>query len=260
MRIGLVMPVVLQNRVLLDMTRKAVSKLRSSHEMRLYVICNRLHVLTPEGLRRDLRQRFSGSLIVVHEPGVERCVAAAWNYGCQRAISDRCDMIVIVANDTELKPECLDRLVSATAARRADLCSGISLSGRTAIDASAVTDGADFSCFAMLPDIWLRHGRFDENFKPAYFEDNDYYARIVLAGGSCAVVHGAQFFHHGSATVKNDPDMSRHVAHWFKKNKTYFSKKWGVPDPENDAHGVRQKYFSTPFNFVDKPLSWFPNG
>ncbi len=49
---------------------------------------------------------------------------------------------------------------------------------------------------------------FDPNFRPAYFEDNDYYARVVLGGGRCRVVHAAQFFHHGSMTIKEDPEMA----------------------------------------------------
>jgi GT2 family glycosyltransferase len=95
---------------------------------------------------------------------------------------------------------------------------------------------------------------------PAYFEDNDYYARIVLSGGACRVIHAARLFHHGSLTVKADAEMAHHVQFWFERNGAYFGRKWGVQMPEATAAGVLEEYFRHPFNDATKPLSWFPEG
>lgn len=259
MKIGIVTPVVLQNEALLTMTLEAVEHMKTRYAATLYVVCNRLHVCVPEALQALLQQRFRGRVQVVHEPGVERSVAGAWNVGCLRAMKDGADYIAIVANDTRLNEECLDLLADYGASGEADLWSAISYNGRGAIDASQRTDGADFSCFMFVPGTIGRHGFFDPNFRPAYFEDNDYYARVVLGGGDCRIVHAAQFFHHGSMTVKSDPEMAHHVSHWFEQNRGYFRTKWGVSVPENSKEGVAQRYYHHPFNDRTKALSWFPS-
>jgi len=99
MKLAILMPVVLQTEILRNMTQESVSHLRSQHQAVLYIICNRLHVCTPEILRADLQTRFQGRVVVVHEPGVERSVAGAWNKGCELALADGADYMAIAAND-----------------------------------------------------------------------------------------------------------------------------------------------------------------
>jgi GT2 family glycosyltransferase len=252
------MPVVLQTGALLAVTQKAVSHLRTRHTTVLYVVCNRLHVCLPEILQADLQARFEGQVIVVHEPGVERSVAGAWNKGCELALTNGADYLAIVANDTELREDCLDKLIEFGESGGADLWSAISFNNRNQIDPNETADGADFSCFMMRSGTLQKHGFFDPNYRPAYFEDNDYYGRVVLGGGECRVVHAAQFFHHGSMTVREDAEMAHHVSYWFGKNRAYFSKKWGVAQPENSREGVLRHYYRHPFNDENKPLAWFP--
>jgi GT2 family glycosyltransferase len=105
------MPVVLQTEALMTLTREAVSHLNSQHATVLYIVCNRLHIRVPEILQRDLQSQFRGQVVVVHEPGVERSVAGAWNKGCELALADNADYIGIVANDTQLREDCLDKLI-----------------------------------------------------------------------------------------------------------------------------------------------------
>ena len=105
------------------------------------------------------------------------------------------------------------------------------------------------------PETLRRHGFFDPNYRPACFEDNDYYGRVVLGGGECTIVHSAQFFHHGSMTIREDAEMAHHVGYWFEKNRAYFSRKWGVAKPENCRQGVLRSYHRHPFNDPNKPLS-----
>src|SRR5439155_17526038 len=149
----------------------------------LYVVSNRLHVRTPDDLEAVLAGRLAGNARVVHEPGVERSVAGAWNHGCQQALKEGADYLAMVANDTRLRHDCLDALIDYGEHGGADVWSGISYNNRGAIDPAQETDGADFSCFMIRPQTLDRHGLFDPHFRPAYFEDNDYYARVVLGGG-----------------------------------------------------------------------------
>jgi GT2 family glycosyltransferase len=258
MKLAIVMPVVLQTEALVMLTREAVSHLKSKHAIVLYVVCNRLHARVPEVLREDLQSQFQGQVVVVHESGVERSVAGAWNKGCELALANGADYLAIVANDTRLREDCLDELVAFGERSATDLWSAISFNNRSHFDPSEVTDGADFSCFMIRQETLLRHGFFDPNYRPAYFEDNDFYGRVVLGGGECMVVHSAQFFHHGSMTVREDAEMAHHVSHWFEKNRAYFTRKWGVAEPENSREGVLRCYYRHPFNDPNKPLSWFP--
>jgi GT2 family glycosyltransferase len=224
------------------------------------VVCNRLHICVPETLRELLQREFRGGVEILHEPGVERSVAGAWNKGCEVALQNGTDLIAIVANDTRLQPDCLDMMVDFGSRNDADLWSGLSFNNRNEVDARQVTDGGDFTCFMVRPQTLAKHGWFDPNYRPAYFEDNDYYGRVILGGGACRVVHAAQFFHHGSMTVRQDAEMAHHVQYWFGRNREYFARKWGVAQPQNTSDGVLAHYYRRPFNDSTKPLSWFPNG
>jgi hypothetical protein len=257
LNLSIVMPVVLQNNAIVEATFASVEHLKTRHDARLYIVCNRLHAIAPEELQEELARRFLGVVNVLYEPYVERSVAGAWNYGCDRALGSPTDYLAIVANDTQLKPDCLDVLVSFGETSEADLWSGISYNNRDLIDANAVTDGADFSCFMIRPSTLERFGHFDPNYKPAYFEDNDYYARIILGGGECCVVHAAEFFHHGSLTIRTDAEMAHHVNYWFSRNREYFARKWGVQVPRNTRDEVLRDYHPHPFNDDSKPISWF---
>jgi len=149
MKLGMVMPVILQEQALLDCTRAAVEQLTTTHDAVLYVICNRLHVCTSEELQADLQGRFRGNVVVVNEPGVVRSVAGSWNAGGQMALADNAEYICFVANDTRLRENCLDELTAFGQRTDVELWSAISYNNRPGIDSGQVTDGADFSCFMM---------------------------------------------------------------------------------------------------------------
>ena len=112
MRVGIIMPVVLVQRPLLEMTCEAVAHLRTRHDRRLYVICNGLHVCLPAELQAELEGRFEGLVRVINEPGIVRSVARSWNAGGELALADGADYLAIIANDTRLRPDCLDLLVA----------------------------------------------------------------------------------------------------------------------------------------------------
>src|SRR5207248_824674 len=106
MSLAIIMPVVLQNEPLVEMTLNAVAHLTTRHSAALYVVSNRLHVRTPGQLKAVMEERFAGNVHVLHEPGVERSVAGAWNHGCARALADGAEYIAIIANDTQLREDC----------------------------------------------------------------------------------------------------------------------------------------------------------
>jgi hypothetical protein len=258
MRLGIVMPVVLKEQALLELTMEAVEHLVTGCDARLYMICNGLHACSDADVEAQLARRFAGTATVVNDPGVIRSVAGSWNRGTELALADGADYVAAIANDAILRGDCLDAMVAFGGRGTADLWSGISYNNRPEIDVAAITDGADFTCFMFRPRTIERFGWFDPNFKPAYFEDNDYYARVVLGGGDCRVVHAAQFYHHGSMTIRHDPVAAHHVNHWFGRNRDYFARKWGVTQPAGCRDDVIRRYYAHPFNDPSRALSWFP--
>src|SRR5262249_2269208 len=135
-------------------------------------------------------------------PG-ERGVAASWNEGCRRALLDGADYILLMANDALLEPAALDCLLEFAAApvspgraawsarARNDPPYVQPRTGRQVYRGCWVTDAADYTCCMLRPETLARHGWFDENFRPAYFEDTDYQARINRTEDWTATLHSA---------------------------------------------------------------------
>jgi hypothetical protein len=88
-------------------------------------------------------------------------------------------------------------------------------------------------------------GYFDENFYPAYCEDQDWMYRLKLAGVDWAdcpdvhAVHGEPPLW-GSSTVWSDPKLTAKCAITQKNNHMFYEQKWGGPPGK--------EVFITPFN------------
>jgi hypothetical protein len=258
--VGVVMPVVVQSQVMLDMTLSAAAGLRDQGcNVKLYVMANRLRLdgLDEAKFTRLLRDRAKREVVVV--PG-DRCVAASWNEGFRLAMADGASLLAVLANDAFLAPGALAEMAKF-AGQEWPLASVWSGVNRKEVwdGPDEVRPGCDFT-FAMLrPDALRRHGWFDENFKPAYYEDNDMYNRIILSGRGCYKVRAAVFDHVGSATIHNDPEMAHHVQHWWEANRAYYKQKWGVDAPPLSDDEIIKRCYHHPYNEDDKPL-WFWRG
>lgn len=96
-------------------------------------------------------------------------------------------------------------------------------------------------------------GMFDENFYPAYYEDNDHFRRVALTKAkavgvdNCKPIHG-EAPHWGSCTVNSDPALQRKNAVTFGNLKDYYARKWGG-EPGKEK-------FQTPYN-RDVPLDYW---
>lgn len=248
--LGVIMPVVLQNESMLEMTLETLRTIRCPVPWSFYLMCNRLTVRSIEDMLDLLRANLDGPRSVACQVQ-ERTVAGAWNEGIRLAQRDGIDMFLVMANDVRLQPDTVDELLKFSG--RCDLWTAVERRIRGTPD--RVTDGADFSCFMLTSATVEKHGTFDENYKPAYFEDNDYCARIVLGGGEYLQVHAAVHDHLGSQTKVRDAEMAHHVKHWFPANKDYFQRKWGRI-PGNSRQEILDTYHRSPFD-SGKPLSWW---
>ena len=88
-------------------------------------------------------------------------------------------------------------------------------------------------------------GMFDENFYPAYYEDNDHFRRVALSTAKAVGVDNFKAIHGeapnwGSCTVNSDPTLQRKNSVTFTNLREYFVKKWGG-EPGKET-------FGTPYN------------
>lgn len=91
--------------------------------------------------------------------------------------------------------------------------------------------------FILSVDAYKKIGKFDENFFPAYFEDNDYFRRMMLL--NIPIVMNAMLnpiIYRNSMTILKTPELNN----GFEKNRQYYISKWGGQPT--------QETFSTPFN------------
>jgi GT2 family glycosyltransferase len=74
-------------------------------------------------------------------------------------------------------------------------------------------------------------GWVDEDFHPAYFEDNDLHRRVKLAGGDHAAIAttASVFYHFGSRTQNESGDLPVVPGSMFDNNREYYINKWGGP-------------------------------
>jgi GT2 family glycosyltransferase len=165
----------------------------------------------------------------------------SWNYGVADGFEKGADYVAVLNNDILLHPDCLDQLVGRMERNDVGLVSALDIRGEvtapeevfrvpsTAKDDVAESDHPNFSAFLVSRRCWEQVGSFDENFYPAYFEDNDYHHRIVVAGLRAVVYPRAMFYHYGSRT-QNEACASPIVpGSVFDRNYRYYIKKWGGP-------------------------------
>jgi GT2 family glycosyltransferase len=78
--------------------------------------------------------------------------------------------------------------------------------------------------FLLNFDVFLHIGDFDENFFPAYFEDNDYAYRLKLEGITPIQTNFLNpEIYRNSMTIEKQPELNQN----FEKNKQYYIQKWG---------------------------------
>lgn len=152
-------------------------------------------------------------------------VAASWNWLLQHL--GRC----IISND--------DALFSLADAQA--FLDAAEISPETIVFNTAAPCNAWSVFFVNRAKEWLAMGGFDEAFSPAYFEDNDAYWRLKIAGNPCRLVELKDWQHDQSSTL-NQGDAQYHRDHQlsFHRNSLYYEQKWGgVPGNEQ---------FVLPFN------------
>jgi GT2 family glycosyltransferase len=154
-------------------------------------------------------------------------VARSWNYAFDQIKND---YIIQANDDVEVEPRTIEYLVTAAKNNPKE----IFFSGEQ-------DSGNAFSLFLLTQRGYELIGAFDEDFYPAYYEDDDYAYRMKLKGYRIIPVHGATYFHVGSSTLKSYTPQEMDMHHnSFRANQARYKRKWGgLP---------RLEEFTTAFN------------
>lgn len=162
-------------------------------------------------------------------------VAEAWNRGIAKAILDGHQYVHVVNDDVVLHPDCLWLMARAfedienERGVRPVLVSGCEPPREAAYGWAT---RATYACFTVDEQFFRRvPGGFDEEYYPAYFEDDDMKYRLDLLAkksGVPAVDHRAPeayYDHARSQTRANDPDCVSDKQ--FQTNRARYMMKWG---------------------------------
>lgn len=153
-------------------------------------------------------------------------VAASWNLIIKA--TPTAPWWLFVNSDVEFFPGDLAQIVESMQANDVSTMHGFSILG---VSARAIG----------------RVGLFDENFIPAYYEDDDWRYRCSLASIPIVDLHLSSI-HVGSAAIYSDPHLMRENNRTFQQNKLYYITKWG-----GDKNAEQ---FTTPFDSGCPPSHW----
>jgi GT2 family glycosyltransferase len=162
-------------------------------------------------------------------PGENLGVAASWNWFIRVTEGDR----IIVNDDIVFYDNTIEKLIEQL--HNSDGFAWV-------CKPYGVLNG--FSCFAISDKMIDLVGYFDETISPryAYFEDNDYVRRMILAGISMDKFDcGASAYHDTSSTLKafNNKEMQEHHRKFGIAQNNYIKKWGGLPGNEK---------YKTPYN------------
>ena len=154
-------------------------------------------------------------------------VAKSWNWGIRQAVADGCTHILVSNDDVEFDPLIIPVLITAFDHDSRILMTTAYNTRDGEQCGEDQYDHPDFSLF-MIPQRFLDvMGPFDEQFWPAYFEDNDMSQRMKEGNWRTLTPHSAPMYHWGSRTIRELAPMKAMNDHFFEKNKAYFRQKWG---------------------------------
>jgi hypothetical protein len=171
----------------------------------------------------------------------ERSLSAAHNLGVKRAFQEGCDYIMYIADDVIPAPGDMENMLSKLIDDNLWVC--------YAWPGYEGSMAGGYCFYAAGREVFNTIGYWDEDFYPAYFEDNDYEYRIKLVNPEKigqSIVMGQ---HLSSVTLNRmNREDQMDFQNKFEQMKTRYVQKWGgLPTQET---------YTTPFN---TDLSQFEN-
>jgi GT2 family glycosyltransferase len=163
--------------------------------------------------------------IIINSYGYNIGVATSWN----KFIIETDDIRLICNDDLEFDKNSIKSIVDQ-------------FDERFLMSPDSIRDANMFSCFCVSNYIVSKVGLFDEKISPnyAYFEDNDYFYRLGLAGIGTKSFENCIINHNVSSTLKrfSPIELQDHHSRFNKAGRNYIKKWGGLPTEEK---------FTTPY-------------
>jgi len=190
------------------------------------------------------------------------CCAGSWNQGAKLAFETlQDDYVAILNNDVLMHPQAFDEIIELFESQKLLKPNEQNVILVTSCDVKAevanptdtftydmskkaqdeLTESPQYSAFVINKRYWNEVGPFDEDFRPAYFEDNDSHYRVKLLGLKAIVCPTSIYYHYGSKTQNEALGGQPACTSFnFEANREHYKQKWGgTPGQET---------FKTPFN------------
>lgn len=218
----------------LDYTKQFLGTIKTNRDYRLIIINNGSIDRTREYLASIAENNRVDIINLFKNEGV----AYAWNFGIKLAIQKyNSKYLFIPNNDVLLNENTIDKLIEIIRDGKIMLVSATNrndgklrpenLKYQLVPSEKELKEEPDFSCFMIKKETVEKIGLFDENFKPAYFEDNDYHYRIRLAGYKAVKDNQNIYYHFGSMTIRENDEAKMFSNTRYLLNKEYYRGKWG---------------------------------
>ncbi|MFA5999246.1 MAG: hypothetical protein WC747_04475 [Candidatus Babeliales bacterium] len=209
----------------------------------------------------SIRTTHDWNLYMFDQWRLNRPLSETWNVMAMRAFEEGCDYALLCNDDILFSPDCIDAMVRVHQAlnETEDVVMVtpnnimLELANPEDILSYALPEGVqtswsehpNFSVFLIARDFFEKVGFFDENFIPAWYEDNDSHYRAKLLGYKEICTTAAPMVHYGGvATSLMDNPNSQH-------SHDYFLKKWG------SAGRILDEVFKLPYDDPEfTPAMW----
>lgn len=226
-KVSIIMPVLNQIEMTVQCVER-IGRLTDATDYELIVINNG----STDGTRRYLDGL--EDVVALHCPS-NIGVGPAWNLGIETA---RGEYLCVINNDILVTPGWIDALLWPFEQDERVWCTGpLFTRGPVPRDfdllaefiagsePQLVAGGIVGFCFVLSRTAVDTLGLFDEQFETAWYEDTDYYCRLLASGHPPALVTNCLIHHYETRTARSElPKAGQEI---LARNERRFRKKWG---------------------------------
>lgn len=253
----------------LDLTKQALDSVVTKEQYSVHIVDQASTDGTREWAEQmhDTNEQRSNGKLFYHRYDKQVALSEAWNRGITESLADpECEYLFIPNNDVVFHKNTIDVLIEYLEKFNYAMVTGENVQPRMSLETmqgrddwgdiefdskpigSWMEEGPDFSCFMVKRDFVEKIGYFDENFFPAYCEDQDMHIRIIKAGDHAKRMTRAPYYHLASQTMAKNAHLTAMISEGHHRNQLYYREKWGV----DHAEALNGKGFATPYNQPDK--------
>ncbi len=202
-----------------DLLVKAVDSVMAQKvdSVKIILICN-----GPKVRQRCIDLAENNSSIIVAFPEGNLGVSGSWNLIAETAFDGGYNNVTIIGDDLQFTTnDSLSIFLDAV---------------KENPNSVYYVYNQGFSAFCLPKFVWDKIGKFDDGFWPGYFEDNDYYRRMMLNNVGWQGLH-IETEHPTSSSINTDERLRAINQHCFPLNKMRYVAKWGG-EPHNETFTI----------------------